>query len=164
MYRKKCKYRKSDGSKLWWHNSLMETFRWWSQRWLGNQTFFWYNDSFDSNNFEFKSYNNCKQQINEKNKEQQKLSQTIINFFKNKNSKSDSHPSNEQIHETIVEFIKSDCQAYRVVEDDGFKSLIKLPYTLKYDLPSREFFKSFITNYMEMKKTIISKSCQFIFI
>ena len=80
----------------------------------------------------------------EKKKEQQKLNQTTINFFDNKNYKPYTHASDDQIHETIAEFIISDCQAYRVVEDEGFKNLIKLAFP-KYDLPGREFFKSFIT-------------------
>ena len=38
----------------------------------------------------------------------------------------------------------SDCQAYYVVEDEGFKALIKIAFP-KCKLPGRDFFKAFVS-------------------
>ncbi len=46
------------------------------------------------------------------------------------------HPCELQIHNLIAEFIKLDCQAYNVVENNAFKSLIKVAFQ-NYKLPGR---------------------------
>jgi hypothetical protein len=100
--------------------------------------------------FSFKVYKNYKQVTNKTQKEKQKVIQTTLNIVDNVigDSKVYKNPSDDEINEKIADFIVSDCQAYRVVEDDGFKALIKLAFP-KYKLPGREFFKSFITKLYE---------------
>ena len=57
-----------------------------------------------------------------------------FNFIKLKKSWINVNLTDELIHKKIAEFIVSDCQAYHVVEDEGFKALIKLAFP-KYLLP-----------------------------
>ena len=78
----------------------------------------------------------------------EKMFQTKLNVSQNILGNTKVNLTDELIHEKIAEFIVSDCQAYHVVEDEGFKALIKLAFP-KYNLPGREFFKSFISKLFE---------------
>jgi hypothetical protein len=80
----------------------------------------------------------------------QKLVQTELNVKENTLSAFDFriHPCDLQIHNLIAEFIILDCQAYNVVENNAFKSLIKVAFP-KYKLPGREFLIKFINDIHE---------------
>ena len=79
-----------------------------------------------------------------------KFMQSEINITDNKISKTDFrvHPSDDMINQLIAEFIILDCQAFNVVENEGFKAIIKLGFP-KYKLPGREFFKELISKIHE---------------
>ena len=77
-------------------------------------------------------------------RKKEKTFQTKLNISDKNLSNTSVNLTDELIHEKIAEFIVSDCQAYHVVEDEGFKGLIKIAFP-KYKLPGREFFKTFVT-------------------
>ena len=113
-----------------------------------------------NNNFCSKAYKNYKEITNNTQKEKQKVMQTTLNIVNNVigSARVYKQPSDDEINEKIADFIVSDCQAYSVVEDDGFIALIKLAFP-KYKMPGREFFKSYITKlyekYLDIRQIII---------
>ena len=79
-----------------------------------------------------------------------KLEQTQLKIIDNNLSSINHrvHPTDENINFLIAEFIILDCQAYNVVENEGFKALMKLAFP-RYKLPGREFFKELISKINE---------------